>query len=84
MSRWQTAEGILCCRLLVAGSGELGQEQVAGALLRLLDGCQVHVLGLPMLAVAGRGDAVDGAVGLVRDALRRSSSIPPLLYTMTS
>ena len=41
------------------GSGGLGQEQVAGALLCLLDGCAVHTVSLPAAAHRRRaGDAI--------------------------
>lgn len=62
-------------RLLVAGEGELGQGRVTGALLRLLDGCQVHMLSLPTLLTAGQGDVSQGAVSLVQEAFRRRA--PP-------
>ena len=49
----------------------MGQERVASALLCLLEGCQLHMVSLPALMVAGRGDAVQGLVTVFREALQR-------------
>lgn len=43
------------CRLLVGGEGERGQQHVAGALLRLLEGADLHTISLPGLLMEGVG-----------------------------
>ena len=45
------------CRVLLAAGPDAGQERVAGALLRLLDGCAVHTVSLPALLTAGARDS---------------------------
>ena len=68
------------CRLLLAGEGELGQEAAAGALLRLLEGLEVHAISLPALIVAGNGDACQGCVSLIHEALRRCVMTNAITY----
>jgi hypothetical protein len=69
------------CRLLVGGAGERGQAAVAGAALRLLEGCPAHAVSLPTLVVEGAGDAAAGCVAVVAEALRRADrSAPCVLY----
>ena len=60
------------CRLLLAGSGERGQPQVAGAMLQLL-GSSVNVgtLSLAQIVVAGSGDPAVGCISTVRQAVKR-------------
>lgn len=43
-----------CCHVLLAGTGEAGQQRVAAAMLHLLQDCgRVHVLALPAMLLAG-------------------------------
>ena len=56
------------CRLLICGSGERGQAQLAGALLHPLRDAGVHTLTLPSLIVAGQGDVVQGMVRVLKQA----------------
>ena len=59
------------CKLLLCGPEHAGQGQVAGALLKLLQGVQVHTVSLPVLVVGCSGDAAAGLVQLLEEALRR-------------
>jgi len=68
-------------RLLLAGNDELGQESASGAMLKLLEGCQIHTLSLPALLVQGHGDPTAGCAALVGEALRRAEkNMPTVLY----
>lgn len=60
------------CRVLLAGLGERGQPQVAGALLQLL-GSSVNVatVSLAQIVVAGSGDPAVGCISTVRQAVKR-------------
>ena len=59
------------CKLLLCGPEQAGQGQVAGVLLKLLQGVQVHTVSLPVLVVGGSGDAAAGLAQLLEEALRR-------------
>ncbi len=60
------------CRVLLAGSGERGQPQVAGALLQLLaSSVNVATVSLAQIVVAGSGDPAVGCISTVRQAVKR-------------
>ena len=59
-------------RLLIAGCGESGQHEVAGAVLKLFGGSHVTVLSLPTIIAEGAGDAANGVLSLTRAALQRA------------
>jgi len=59
------------CKLLLCGEEGAGQRQVAGALLKLAQGVQVHTISLPMLVAGGSGDATVGLVQLLEEAMHR-------------
>ena len=59
------------CKLLLCGEEWSGQGQVAGALLKLMQGVQVHTVSLPVLVMGGSGDAAAGLVQLLEEAVRR-------------
>ena len=59
------------CKLLLSGEEDAGQVQVAGAVLKLLQGVQVHTISLPVLVLGGSGDTSAGLVQLLGEALRR-------------
>ncbi len=59
-------------RLLISGTDDAGQDQIAGAVLRLFGGSQVSVLSLPAVVAEGAGDAAQGVVALVQAALQRA------------
>ena len=59
------------CKLLLCGEERAGQSLVAGALLKLVLGVQVHTLSLPMLVAGGSGDATVGLVQLLQEAMHR-------------
>ena len=63
-----SSETLAPCRLLICGGGELGQAQLAGALLHPLRDAGVHTLTLPSLIVAGQGDVVHGMVRALKQA----------------
>ena len=56
------------CRLLICGSGEQGQAQLAGALLQALRDAGGCTLTLPSLIVAGQGDVVKGIARALKQA----------------
>ncbi len=62
-------------RVLLAGVGERGQPQVAGALLQLL-GSSVNLaaVSLAQIVIAGCGDSALGCISTVRQAAQRSAS----------
>jgi hypothetical protein len=63
------------CKLLLCGRGEKGQQAVAGALLRVLGStATIAVVSLPHIVLAGNGDAAQGCVSLVREAMSRHAS----------
>ncbi len=62
------------CKLLLCGEEGAGQSQVAGALLKLAQGVQVHTISLPMLVAGGSGDATLGLVQLLEEAMHRWGS----------
>ncbi|KAL4856200.1 putative AAA domain-containing protein [Chlorella vulgaris] len=68
------------CRLLLCGEGEQGQEAVAGALLKLLDGCPVHCISLPSLVAEGGDDLSGACVALVSESLRRANPRTPCVF----
>ncbi|KAL3131264.1 hypothetical protein ABBQ38_000561 [Trebouxia sp. C0009 RCD-2024] len=72
------------CKLLLCGEEDAGQAQVAGALLKLLQGVQVHTVSLPVLVLGGSGDTSAGLVQLLGEALRRASSHQPLVLYLPS
>ena len=59
------------CKLLLVGEEDAGQAQVAGAVLKLVQGVQVHTVSLPVLVLGGSGDTSAGLVQLLGEALRR-------------
>ena len=59
------------CKLLLCGEEGAGQSLVAGALLKLAQGVQVHTISLPMLVAGGSGDASVGLVQLLEEAMHR-------------
>ena len=59
------------CKLLLCGEEDAGQVQVAGAVLKLLQGVHVHTVSLPVLVLDGSGDTSAGLVQLLGEALRR-------------
>ena len=59
------------CKLLLCGEEDAGQVRVAGAVLKLLQGVQVHTISLPVLVLGGSGDTSAGLVQLLGEALRR-------------
>ncbi|KAL0047680.1 hypothetical protein WJX82_009150 [Trebouxia sp. C0006] len=72
------------CKLLLCGEEGAGQRQVAGALLKLAQGVQVHTISLPMLVAGGSGDATVGLVQMLEEAMHRANSHTPLvLYLPT-
>ena len=52
-SRRPVSSSYAPCRVLLAAGPDAGQEQAAGSLLCLLDGCAVHTVSLPALLTAG-------------------------------
>lgn len=56
--------------LLLGGEGEAGQQAAAGALLRLFEDSQLHMLSLPAMLVAGNGDVLEGCTTVLREARR--------------
>lgn len=63
------------CKLLLCGEEDAGQAQVAGAVLKLLQGVQVHTVSLPVLVVGGSGDTSAGLVQMLGEALRRYCAV---------
>lgn len=59
------------CKLLLCGEEDAGQALVAGALLKMVQGVQVHTISLPVLVLGGSGDTSAGLVQLLGEALRR-------------
>lgn len=59
------------CKLLLCGEKGSGQALVAGALLKVVQGVQVHTISLPVLVLGGSGDTSAGLVQLLGEALRR-------------
>ena len=59
------------CKLLLCGEEDAGQCQVAGALLKLMQGVYTHTVSWPILVLGGSGDAAAGLVQLLEEALRR-------------
>lgn len=59
------------CKLLLCGEEDAGQGLVAGALLKVVQGVQVHTISLPVLVLGGSGDTSAGLVQLLEEALRR-------------
>ena len=59
------------CKLLLCDEEDAGQVHVAGAVLKLLQGVQVHSISLPVLVLGSSGDTSAGLVQLLGEALRR-------------
>lgn len=59
------------CKLLLCGEEDAGQVRVAGAVLKVLQGVQVHTISLPILVLGSSGDTSAGLVQLLGEALRR-------------
>jgi len=67
-------------RLLISGTDDCGQDQIAGAVLRLIGGSHVSVLSLPAIVTEGAGDAAQGVVALGHAALQRADRHSTLAF----
>jgi len=66
--------------LLISGTDDAGQDQIAGAVLRIIGGSHVSVLSLPAIVAEGAGDAAQGVVAIAHAALQRADRHSTLVF----